>query len=173
MDKERLTLEIPYGMRDFLPTEAAEKRAIEAELAALFAEWGYDEVVTPTIEYLDNLTLGASRALEPHLFKLFDKDNRTLALRHEMTTPIARLSAALKALLCQQCLPLRADTGRPPVRVPSGRRRAHGLSDGLCRCRGHRAGHPGPAARRPHGLHDLPRPGRVRLGHHEPVPAYR
>ena len=35
MDKERLTLEIPYGMRDFLPTEAAEKRAIEAELAAL------------------------------------------------------------------------------------------------------------------------------------------
>ena len=60
MDKERLTLEIPYGMRDFLPTEAAEKRAIEAELAALFAEWGYDEVVTPTIEYLDNLTLGSS-----------------------------------------------------------------------------------------------------------------
>lgn len=94
MDKERLTLEIPYGMRDFLPTEAAEKRAIEAELAALFAEWGYDEVVTPTIEYLDNLTLGASRALEPHLFKLFDKDNRTLALRHEMTTPIARLAAS-------------------------------------------------------------------------------
>lgn len=94
MDKERLTLEIPYGMRDFLPTEAAEKRAIEAELAALFAEWGYDEVVTPTIEYLDNLTLGASRALEPHLFKLFDKDNRTLALRHEMTTPIARVVAS-------------------------------------------------------------------------------
>lgn len=94
MDKERLTLEIPYGMRDFLPTEAAEKRVIEAELAALFAEWGYDEVVTPTIEYLDNLTLGASRALEPHLFKLFDKDNRTLALRHEMTTPIARLAAS-------------------------------------------------------------------------------
>ena len=29
MDKERLTLEIPYGMRDFLPVEAAEKRAIE------------------------------------------------------------------------------------------------------------------------------------------------
>ena len=34
MDKERLTLEIPYGMRDFLPVEAAEKRAIETELAS-------------------------------------------------------------------------------------------------------------------------------------------
>lgn len=94
MDKERLTLEIPYGMRDFLPVEAAEKRAIETSLAELFAAWGYDEVVTPTIEYLDNLTLGTSHALEPHLFKLFDKDNRTLALRHEMTTPIARLAAS-------------------------------------------------------------------------------
>ena len=91
MNKEKLVLEIPYGTRDFLPIEAAEKRAIETTLASLFADWGYDEVVTPTIEYLDNLTLGSNHTLEPHLFKLFDKNNRTLALRHEMTTPIARL----------------------------------------------------------------------------------
>ena len=91
MNKEKLVLEIPYGTRDFLPIEAAEKRAIETTLASLFTVWGYDEVVTPTIEYLDNLTLGSNHTLEPHLFKLFDKNNRTLALRHEMTTPIARL----------------------------------------------------------------------------------
>lgn len=94
MEKEKLVLDIPYGMRDFLPAEASGKRAVETELARLFAAWGYDEVVTPTIEYLDNLTLGTSRALEPHLFKLFDRNNRTLALRHEMTTPIARLAAS-------------------------------------------------------------------------------
>ena len=91
MEKDKNVLEIPYGTRDFLPSEAASKRAIETKLAELFAEWGYDEVVTPTIEYLDNLTLGSSRSSEAHLFKLFDKDNRTLALRHEMTTPIARV----------------------------------------------------------------------------------
>lgn len=91
MEKNKNVLEIPYGTRDFLPNEAAGKRAIETKLAELFTEWGYDEVVTPTIEYLDNLTLGSSHSLEPHLFKLFDRDNRTLALRHEMTTPIARL----------------------------------------------------------------------------------
>lgn len=94
MENEKLVLDIPYGMRDFLPNEAAGKRFAETELARLFAAWGYEEVVTPTIEYLDNLTLGASHALEPHLFKLFDKDGRTLALRHEMTTPIARLAAS-------------------------------------------------------------------------------
>jgi len=94
MYKEEFVLEIPYGTRDFLPQEAAEKRAIETALAGTFAKWGYDEVVTPTIEYLDTLTIGNGSVLEPHMFKFFDKNNRTLALRHEMTTPIARMAAS-------------------------------------------------------------------------------
>ena len=94
MESNREVLEIPYGMRDFLPEEAAQKRNIEAGLAGLFAVWGYDEVVTPTMEYLDTLTMGNGGALEPHMFKFFDRKNRTLALRHEMTTPIARLVAS-------------------------------------------------------------------------------
>lgn len=94
MYKEEFVLEIPYGTRDFLPQEAAEKRAIETALAATFAKWGYDEVVTPTIEYLDTLTIGNGSVLEPHMFKFFDKNNRTLALRHEMTTPLARMAAS-------------------------------------------------------------------------------
>ncbi len=94
MDNEMQVLEIPYGMRDFLPIEAAEKRTIEEKLASLYMAWGYDEVVTPTIEYLDNLVQGSRHSIETHLFKLFDRKNNTLALRHEMTTPIARLSAS-------------------------------------------------------------------------------
>ena len=35
--------------------------------------------------------MGSSRTIESNLFKMFDRSNRTLALRHEMTTPIARL----------------------------------------------------------------------------------
>ncbi len=94
MVNEKQVLEIPYGTRDFLPEEAAGKRAIETKLASLFARWGYDEVVTPTIEYLDTLTMDSGRQLTPQLFKLFDKGGRTLALRHEMTTPIARVVAS-------------------------------------------------------------------------------
>ena len=64
---------------------------------ALFARYGYEEVVTPTLEYLETLTMSSGRSLEPHMFKMFDRNNRTLALRHEMTTPIARLvSSRLK-----------------------------------------------------------------------------
>ena len=89
---EKQVLGIPYGTRDFLPSEAAGKRNIETELARLFARWGYDEVVTPTIEYLDTLTMDSGRQLESQLFKLFDHGGQTLALRHEMTTPIARVA---------------------------------------------------------------------------------
>ena len=87
-------LETPYGTRDFLPHEAAVKRAIERRLAELFASFGYAQVVTPTMEYLETLTTSSGRTQEPHLFKMFDGNNRTLALRHEMTTPIARLAVS-------------------------------------------------------------------------------
>lgn len=87
-------LETPYGTRDFLPNEAASKRAVEQRLAKLFASFGYEEVITPTMEYLETLTTSGGRIIEPHLFKMFDRNNRTLALRHEMTTPIARLAVS-------------------------------------------------------------------------------
>ena len=87
-------LETPYGTQDFLPVAAAAKRAIEQKIFRLFAGFGYEEVVTPTMEYLETLTTSSGRAIEPHLFKMFDRNNRTLALRHEMTTPIARLAVS-------------------------------------------------------------------------------
>ncbi len=104
MENREKVLEIPYGTRDFLPQEAAEKRAIEAVIAEQFNIWGYDEIVTPTIELLDTLTAVNGSNLAPHMFKLFDKNNRTLALRYEMTTPIARVAASR---LREEKLPLK------------------------------------------------------------------
>ncbi len=43
-------LQVPYGTRDVLPGEAGARRIIENKLAATFKAWGYDEVVTPTIQ---------------------------------------------------------------------------------------------------------------------------
>ena len=63
-------------------------------MAKNFSLWGYDEIVTPTIEYVDTLTINNRSGIETHLFKFFDKNNKTVALRHEMTTPIARVAAS-------------------------------------------------------------------------------
>lgn len=87
-------LEIPYGTRDFLPNEAMEKRVIEERIAKVLCRWGYSEVATPTMEYLDTLLMGTGKVRADGMFKLFDKNNRTLALRNEMTTPIARVVAS-------------------------------------------------------------------------------
>jgi ATP phosphoribosyltransferase regulatory subunit len=52
--------------------------------------WGYREIVTPSIEYLDTLVRGEGTEAGDRLFKLVDRGGELLALRPEMTTPVAR-----------------------------------------------------------------------------------
>lgn len=104
MNKTNFVPQIPYGTRDLLPREAKQKRIVEGALAELFSCWGYDEVVTPTFEYIETMTEGTGSGIGQHVFKFFDKNNRILALRPDMTTPIARVAATR---LKEHPLPLR------------------------------------------------------------------
>lgn len=83
----------PRGFRDVLPQEAAERVAIGAALSDVFDRWGYGPVETPIVEEYPVLEAGAGD-LEGTAFRLFDSDGRLLALRPEMTVPIARLVAS-------------------------------------------------------------------------------
>ena len=91
--RERWQL-IPSGTRDWLPRQAARLRAATAGVLAEAARWGYREVVTPTLEYLDVLVRGEGADAADRLFKLVDRGGELLALRPEMTTPVARLVAS-------------------------------------------------------------------------------
>ena len=93
MKKEEIVLKIPYGTRDFLPNEAMAKRQIEDAVASVFVKWGYEEIVSPTFEFLETLTIGNNDEMQQNMFKFFDKDNTTLGLRYDMTTPIARVAS--------------------------------------------------------------------------------
>lgn len=104
MEKSEAVIKIPYGTRDFLPLDARRKRDIEETLARRFSQWGYEEVVTPTMEYMETLTTGTGTDMSENMFKFFDRNNRILALRPDMTTPIARLAATR---LQETLLPLR------------------------------------------------------------------
>ena len=66
MNSEKLILETPYGTRDLLPGDAAEMRHMENTLSDLFRSWGYDEVITPTIEHLETLAPRIGRELSLH-----------------------------------------------------------------------------------------------------------
>jgi ATP phosphoribosyltransferase regulatory subunit len=85
-----MTFLIPPGTRDILPDEMRELRALSSALLAAFDRFGYGEVWTPTMEYEDVLVQGDQRAAGVS-YRLFDENGQVLALRPDMTIPIARL----------------------------------------------------------------------------------
>jgi ATP phosphoribosyltransferase regulatory subunit len=93
---------IPSGTRDVLPDEMRELRAITDALRAVFERRGFGEVSTPAIEY-ESVLRAADDDLRP-AYRVFDDHGEVLALRTDMTVPIARLAAT------------RYPTADPPLR---------------------------------------------------------
>lgn len=87
-----MTHPIPTGTRDILPAEMRELRAIESSLRELFEARGYGEVSTPAIEFDEVLSRGDDR-IAASAYRFFDPSGDLLALRSDMTVPIARLVA--------------------------------------------------------------------------------
>jgi len=83
---------IPPGTRDIMPAEMRELRRLQRNLAETFERHGYGEVATPTIEYHDVLTRGDAKGAET-AYRFFDESGELLAMRSDMTIPIARLVA--------------------------------------------------------------------------------
>jgi ATP phosphoribosyltransferase regulatory subunit len=84
---------IPPGTRDVLPDEMRELRRLRRALIEVFEERGYGEVATPAIEYDEVLARGDGRTASS-AYRFFDAGGELLALRSEMTVPIARLVAS-------------------------------------------------------------------------------
>jgi ATP phosphoribosyltransferase regulatory subunit len=87
-----MTHPIPPGTRDILPDEMRELRRLSLALVESFERFGYGEVATPTIEYEEVLARGDERGA-PVAYRFFDQSGELLALRSDMTIPIARLVA--------------------------------------------------------------------------------
>ncbi|HEU4975403.1 MAG TPA: ATP phosphoribosyltransferase regulatory subunit [Baekduia sp.] len=82
---------IPSGTRDVLPDEMRELRAITEAMRAVFDRRGYGEVWTPAIEYEDVLRRGETGVAPA--YRVFDDHGQVMALRPDMTVPIARIVA--------------------------------------------------------------------------------
>jgi ATP phosphoribosyltransferase regulatory subunit len=93
---------IPNGTRDVLPDEMRELRAITEAMRAVFEHREYGEVWTPTIEFEDVLRRGET-GVDP-AYRVFDDHGHVMALRPDMTVPIARVVATRYA------------TAEPPLR---------------------------------------------------------
>jgi ATP phosphoribosyltransferase regulatory subunit len=88
-----MTHPIPPGTRDILPDELRELRALQGTLAGVFERFGYGEVATPTVEYDEVLARGGDSPGAPAAHRFFGGGGELLAMRADMTVPIARLVA--------------------------------------------------------------------------------
>ncbi|MEO1690564.1 MAG: ATP phosphoribosyltransferase regulatory subunit [Cyanobacteria bacterium J06631_6] len=86
----------PAGARDLLPLEVEQKRWINDRLQQQFQAWGYQRIVTSTLEWLDTLTAGG--AIRPDkVIQLRNNGENSLGLRPELTASIARAAVTRMA----------------------------------------------------------------------------
>ena len=85
---------IPIGTATLLPHTVQSVRRLEERLMAFAANWGYQEIILPTFEYLDVLAVGLAPEVLEKCYKFADwASGRVLVLRPDATAQIARMVA--------------------------------------------------------------------------------
>ncbi len=88
----------PKGFRDILPEAAKKRREIINIVAEVLEESGFSPMETPTIEFAETLK-GKYGEEEKLIYEFTDRGDRQLALRYDLTVPLARFVANNLGLL--------------------------------------------------------------------------
>ncbi len=90
-------LHTPEGVRDIINVQCGKKHALENRILKIFHQYGYHDIQTPMFEYFDVFRKEIGTVPSRDLYKLFDKEGNTLALRPDITPSVARAAATLFA----------------------------------------------------------------------------
>ena len=88
-------LHTPEGVRDIYSNECRAKLAVQDKLHQVLHLYGYQDIQTPTFEYFDVFRKEIGTISSRELYKFFDREGDTLALRPDITPSIARAAATL------------------------------------------------------------------------------
>ncbi len=86
-----MDIQRPRGTRDFLFDDMKERKQVEDTLRKVFETYGYQEIKTPLFEDLNLFTMKSGEGITEQIYHFQDKGGRDLALRPELTAPVARL----------------------------------------------------------------------------------
>lgn len=101
---EKNIMGIPSGTRDLFYNDCKMIECILKQINSIFNLWGYEEIITPTIEFYDTFT-GYSKSInQKEMYKFSDSKGRIIALKADSTLPIARV---VSSKLKDSKLPLR------------------------------------------------------------------
>ena len=130
---------IPSGTRDVLPDEMRELRAITDALRGVFEDAATARSGRPALEYESVLERPAAA---PGVYRMFDDHGEMLALRSDMTVPIARVVGTRYATPSRRCASATSPT-------PTGRSaRTAGSRASSCRPGSSSSARPRPTGRR-------------------------
>lgn len=93
------------GMRDFLPADVRRRQHVIGVVADVFQAYGFEPLETPAVENIETLTGKYGEEGDRLIFKILKRgeDGRTgdadLALRYDLTVPLARVVAHHRAAL--------------------------------------------------------------------------
>ena len=79
------------GFRDFYPEDYAEFKVIFDAMHSVSRKFGYEEYESPTVEYAKLIEYKSGQELVDETYRLYDRENRKLVLRPELTPTLARL----------------------------------------------------------------------------------
>ena len=88
-------MEIPQvlkGFRDYLPQEQAARKKMIAKISEVFERFGFSPMDTPSLESYE-LLKGKIGEDEKLIYKFEDQGGREVALRYDLTVPLARVIA--------------------------------------------------------------------------------
>jgi histidyl-tRNA synthetase len=88
----------PKGFGDIMPEEAAKRRSMVSAIVPVLEKYGFVPLETPTVEFAETL-LGKYGEDEKLVYTFEDKGGRKLALRYDLTVPLARFVANNLGLL--------------------------------------------------------------------------
>ena len=80
------------GFRDFLPAEQAGRQTMLDAITRAFEACGFAPLSTPAIEYADVLLGKYGDEGEKLLYRFEDNGGRKVALRYDLTVPLARFA---------------------------------------------------------------------------------
>jgi histidyl-tRNA synthetase len=88
----------PKGFGDILPAEASKRREMFGKIVSVLEKFDFVPLETPTVEFAETL-LGKYGEDEKLIYQFEDKGGRNLALRYDLTVPLARFVANNLGLL--------------------------------------------------------------------------
>ncbi len=83
----------PEGVRDIYGSELSDRSEVQNKVHEVFRSFGYEDMQTPTFEFLDVFAKEINGSSSKELYKFFDKEGETLVLRPDFTPSIARCAA--------------------------------------------------------------------------------